>query len=161
MRIPKIYLETTIFNFPFVDDAPDLRAYTLRLFEEIRAGKFKPYTSGYVVDELEKTQNIEKREKMKALIKEYGVETLPANKKAEWLAGVYVKEGIIKSRYETDALHIAMATIASLDFIISLNFQHIVKHKTIFETEVVNIREGFKRVFIYSPMEVIGYDKDA
>ena len=42
MEIPKIYLETTIFNFPFVDDAPDLRADTLRLFEEIKAGKFKP-----------------------------------------------------------------------------------------------------------------------
>ena len=24
MRTPKIYLETTVFNFPFVDDAADL-----------------------------------------------------------------------------------------------------------------------------------------
>ena len=161
MRTPKIYLETTIFNFPFVDDAPDLRDYTLQLFEDIKAGKFIPYTSGYVVEELEKTQNIEKRNKMIALIADYGIKVMPANKKAEWLASVYVKEGIIKAKYESDALHIAMATIANLDFIISLNFQHIVKHKTIFETEVVNTREGFKRVFIYTPMEVIGYDKDA
>jgi len=29
MKIPKIYLETTIFNFPFADDALDLRDYTL------------------------------------------------------------------------------------------------------------------------------------
>ena len=161
MEIPKIYLETTIFNFPFVDDAPDLRDYTLRLFEDIRAGKFKPFTSEYVIDELEDTKNVEKRKKMKALITDYEVEVIPPNKEAEWLAGVYVKEGIIKAKYETDALHIAMATIANLDFIISLNFQHIVKHKTIFETEKVNNREGYKRVFIYTPLEVIGYDKDA
>jgi len=38
MSKPKIYLETTIFNFPFADDAPQLREDTLKLFEEIRAG---------------------------------------------------------------------------------------------------------------------------
>jgi hypothetical protein len=52
-RIPKIYLETTMFNFPFADDAPQYRADTLRLFEEIRAGRFQPYTSEYVIRELE------------------------------------------------------------------------------------------------------------
>ena len=72
MEIPKIYLETTIFNFPFVD-APELRADTLRLFEEIRAGKFKPYTSEYVIQELEaSTDTI--RDSRLGLIKEYDVE---------------------------------------------------------------------------------------
>jgi len=47
--------------------------------------------------------------------------------------------------------NIAAATIAVLDFIISLNFSHIVKHKTIIQTEIINAREGFKRVFIYTP----------
>jgi len=45
MDKPKIYLETTIFNFPFVEDAPQYRADTLRLFSEIKAGKFRPFTS--------------------------------------------------------------------------------------------------------------------
>jgi len=40
MRIPSVYLETTIFNFPFADDAPQYRDDTLQLFREIRAGKF-------------------------------------------------------------------------------------------------------------------------
>ncbi len=35
MKIPTIYLETTMFNFPFADDAPQYKADTLRLFEEI------------------------------------------------------------------------------------------------------------------------------
>jgi hypothetical protein len=42
MKLPKIYLETTMFNFPFADDAPQYQADTLRLFEEIKAGKFDP-----------------------------------------------------------------------------------------------------------------------
>jgi hypothetical protein len=40
-RVPTIYLETTIFNFPFADDAPQYKADTLRLFAEIKAGKFR------------------------------------------------------------------------------------------------------------------------
>jgi len=39
MRVPTIYLETTIFNFPFADDAPQYKADTLQLFAEIKAGK--------------------------------------------------------------------------------------------------------------------------
>ena len=45
MRVPKIYLETTIFNFLFVGDAPQYTADTRKLFEEIRAGKFEAFTS--------------------------------------------------------------------------------------------------------------------
>ena len=32
-RIQTIYLETTIFNYPFADDAPQYKADTLRLFK--------------------------------------------------------------------------------------------------------------------------------
>ncbi len=53
MRAPKIYLETSVFNFVFANDSPDKRADTLVLFEEIRQGRFEPYTSAYVLEELE------------------------------------------------------------------------------------------------------------
>ena len=67
------YLETTMFNFPFADDAPQYQADTLRLFEEIKAGKFQPYTSEYVIRELDATTNEDKRTRMKKLIEDYGV----------------------------------------------------------------------------------------
>jgi hypothetical protein len=73
---------------------------------------------------------------------------------------VYVSAGVIPAKYATDAFHIATATVAGLDYIISLNFKHIVKHKTIFETEVINTREGFKRVFIHTPAEVIDHEEN-
>jgi len=159
MEIPKIYLETTIFNFPFVDDAPELRADTLRLFEEIRAGKFKPYTSEYVIQELEaSTDTI--RDSRLGLIKEYDVEIIPKNRDAERLADVYIKEGIIKEKYGTDAIHIASATIKALDFIVSLNFKHIVKRKTKEETGKINAREGYRQIAIYTPVEVVEYDEN-
>ena len=155
MRVLSIYLETTIFNFPFVDDSPQYRADTLRLFEEIKAGKFCPYTSEYVVRELNDTRNEEKRLKMTALILDYGITVLPSSREAEHLADLYVTAGVIPEKHSTDAYHIAAATVAGLDCIVSLNFKHIVKHKTILETEYINVREGFKRIFIHTPAEVI------
>jgi hypothetical protein len=97
------------------------------------------------------------REDRLRLINDYHMEVLPAGNETEQLAGVYVSAGIIPAKYKADALHIAAATVAGLDYIVSLNFRHIVKHKTIFETEVINTREGFKRVFIHTPVEVTEY----
>jgi hypothetical protein len=159
MGRPKIYLETTIFNFPFADDAPQLRADTIRLFEAIKAGKYDPYTSSYALDELEDTKQSEKLEKMKGLIQEYNIRILPFSEEAKNLASLYLADGVISRKYLTDAYHIAITTVNQLDFIVSLNFQHIVRQKTIQETARINKREGYKQISIYEPSEVIN-DKD-
>ena len=39
--------------------------------------------------------------------------------------------------------------------IVSYNFKHIVKLKTVAMTEIVNLREGYRRIGIFSPTEVI------
>jgi len=155
-RIPTIYLETTIFNFPFADDAPQYRADTKCLFEEIKAGKFKPFTSGYVLDELEAATDSLREERLR-LIAEYSVEIIPTSDEAKNLAIAYIESGIIPSAYGTDGLHIAAASVRGLDFIVSLNFRHIVKRKTIEGTELINFQKGYKRIGIYTPAEVIDY----
>jgi hypothetical protein len=160
MRIPSIYLETTIFDFPFTDDAPQYQADTLQLFREIKAGKFRPFTSRYVLFELEDTKNAQKREKMNALIMDYGIEILLESDEIKRLALIYVSSGVIPEKFLTDATHLAAATVHDLDFIVSLNFRHIVKRKTILETEIINAHEGYRRVLIHTPAEVINYDQD-
>ena len=97
MRIQKIYLETTIFNYYFDDEA-------------------------------------------------------------ENLARRYINENVIPQRFITDGIHIAVATVNDLDIILSLNFKHIVKKKTIELTELVNIHEGYRKIQIYTPMEVVEYE---
>lgn len=159
MRIPKIYLETTIFNFYFADDALDKKQDTLKLFEEINEGKYIPFTSAYVIEELEKA-SLEKSDKMLALIKKYNVTVLDLNTEAVDLARKYVDNGIIPTKYITDGLHISTATVYDLDYIISYNFQHIVKLKTIVMTEAINLAQGYKKVGIFSPTEVVEYEDD-
>ena len=57
--------------------------------------------------------------------------------------------------FPTDALHIAMTTVYGLDFIVSLNFEHIAREWTVKKVESVNTREGYKVIGIYRPMEVL------
>jgi hypothetical protein len=154
IRKLKVYLETSIFNFVFADDAPDKQEDTLALFREIVEGKYAAFTSEYVIMELQKAPE-PKRGDMLSLIKKHGIEYLPGNEETEYLAGMYVREGIVPAKYSTDALHIAAATVNDMDLIVSYNFKHIVKLKTATLTEVVNLREGYRKIGIFSPTEVI------
>lgn len=156
MRIAKIYLETTMFNYYFDKDR-EAHADTVKLFEEIRLGKHEAFTSVYVIDELEKAP-IEKRDLMLALITQYNIKILPLSQEAEQLASIYLQEGIIPAANKIDAQHIAVATINDLDIVISLNFKHIVRKKTIELTELVNIRLNYRKIQIYAPMEVVEDD---
>ena len=158
MRKPRVYLETTMFNYYFDTDR-DAHADTVKLFKEIQAGKYEGYTSTYVTYELGNADE-PKRSNMLALIEEYGITILPDNKEAESLAEIYVKEGIIPIKHRYDSLHIAIATINDLDYIFSLNFKHINKLKTKTMTSNINIREGYKPIIIASPMEVTEDDEN-
>ena len=157
MRIPRVYIETLVFNFVFADDSPNKKRDTLKLFDEIKAGLYEPYTSDYVLQELKRAAE-QKQSQMVELIDQYGVTFLEQNDEAERLANLYVTEGVVPEKYFTDAIHIAVATVNDLDFVVSFNFQHIVKRKTMTMTEGINIREGYKRIGIHSPTEVINND---
>lgn len=158
MRAQKMYIETSVFNFLFADDAPDKRDDTLLLFKEIHDGRFLPFTSDYVLNELEQAPE-PKQSRMMALVREYSVTLLSASEEIEHLADLYVAAGIIPRKYVSDALHIAAATVNDMDLIVSFNFKHIVKLKTVTMTEAVNIREGYRRIGIYCPTEVIDNDE--
>ncbi|MCL1995048.1 MAG: PIN domain-containing protein [Defluviitaleaceae bacterium] len=156
MRKPKIYLETTMFNYYF-DTERDAHPATVKLFQEIKAGKYEAYTSAYVVDELKNAPE-PKRSDMLGLIAKYNIKMLKTETEAEKLAEVYVAEGIISKKYMYDCVHIACATVNDLDYIFSSNFQHINKIKTKVMTSAINVREGYRTVAIVSPLEVIGND---
>jgi hypothetical protein len=96
---------------------------------------------------------------MVELITKHKIVTLEPDDRAVKLANMYISEGIILNKYFTDALHIAFTTIKILDYIVSLNFTHIIKTKTIEKTSLINQREGYKKVGIYSPIEVVKNDR--
>jgi predicted nucleic acid-binding protein len=153
MRKPRIYLETTMFNYYFEADR-DAHSSTVKLFEKISVGEYEAYTSGYVISELENAQE-PKRSNMLGLISKYNINVLAGEDEARRLAGIYVKDGVIPAKYTYDGLHIAIATTNDIDYIFSLNFKHINKLRTKTMTSVINVREGYRQIVIASPMEVV------
>ena len=152
MHKPRVYLETTMFNHYFDADR-EAHVATVKLFREIKNGKYDAYTSLYVTDELGNAQE-PKRSDMLALIKKYNIKVLDISDEASDLANIYVNEGIIPVKYIYDALHIACASVNDLEYVLSLNFKHINKLKTKAMTSNTNIREGHRPVIIASPLEV-------
>ena len=152
MKKLKVYLETTMFN-RMVENGRKYCEETKLFFAEIAAGRFEPFTSVYVIEELEKTTG-EKRETMLNLIPEYHIQVLPLDEETVELASRYVKEGIIPEQYTTDAQHIASACVHNMDYILSLNFRHINKVKTKAATALVNQMLGYRSATICAPMEV-------
>ncbi|MDR0197723.1 MAG: PIN domain-containing protein [Oscillospiraceae bacterium] len=157
MKTLKVYLETTLFNYYF-DEEREAHADTVAFFEECAKGKFEPYTSLYVISELEEAPS-EKRDKMIALTERYNITVLPADDETDKLARRYVAEGALARGSLADASHIASAAVNGLDMIVSLNFRHIVKVKTAKMTGAINILLGYKAIEINSPMEVIDDEK--
>jgi hypothetical protein len=159
MDKPKIYLETTMFSFYYEErTAPsylELKAQVRQVFDLIKAGNYEPYTSAYATDELEGEPDIQKREKMKRLIAEYGIKLLAQSDEAERLVALYLQEGAMSESYPMDAVHIAIAAVNGLDFIVSLNFGHIARPWTIERVRRVNGRENYKGIGIYKPAEVL------
>ena len=156
----KVYLETTLFNFYFEENKKIDHINTVKLFEEIAAGKYEAFTSTYVIDELKKARNKEKRDKMLSLIGKYGITILRPNHEVITMAGIYTEEGVIKQKYKMDRLHIAIAAVHRLDMIVSMNFDHIVKRKTKIMTSHINVQKGYRAVKICSPKEVMENDKE-
>jgi len=157
MKILKIYLETTLFNYYFDVDR-DAHADTVMLFEECRAGVFEAFTSTYATAELEAAPP-EKRDKMLALISEYNIAVLAADEEADALSRKYITEGALPQGSLADASHIAIASLNDLDIIVSLNFRHIVRDKTITMTGAINTLLGYRPIRIETPMGVIDSDK--
>ena len=153
MRTPRIYLETTMFNYYF-DTEREANADTVKLFEEIKTGKYEAFTSVYATKEIMRAPD-ERAQKMMNLISDFGITILEAADEANTLAATYQEQGIIPPGSTVDAQHIAVATVNDLDMIISLNFRHIVRKKTVTMTGRVNTDLGYRPVEIHSPMEVV------
>ena len=163
MKTPKVYIETTLFNFYFAETRDQYYGKTVgycqdarRFFGAILAGDFRPYTSRYVVEEIMAYKNKEHQDEMLKLITDFGVKVLPRDDREGWLADQFVEAGAVPARYRDDALHIAATTIHGLDFIVSLNFEHIVKDKAMRMTAMISEAAGYESVGIYEPGEVIG-----
>jgi predicted nucleic acid-binding protein len=156
MKKPRIYLDTSIINFYFAEDAPEKMAVTRKFFdEELASGNYETYISLLVLDELEETKDQALRDKLVALANQYITEVFPLTDEVNAIAAKFVEEGIVPEKYKDDGLHLALALTNNIDYIVSWNFKHIVKLKTKRAVKAFSIKEGYKEIEITTPQEVV------
>lgn len=156
MRKAKIYLDTSVISFYFAEDAPEKMAITRQFFDqELTTGNYAIYLSYIVFEELGDTKDPILRDKMLKFARNLKAEVVPFSEAVDQIATQFVEDGLIPVKYKEDGLHLAIALLNNLDYVISWNFKHLVKLKTKRAVKIIAVREGFKEIEILTPQEVI------
>lgn len=161
MKKLKIYLDTSVINFLFADDVPELRKITEDFFEHyVRPAKYIVYVSDIVIAEIEKTKSEGKQKQLLEVIERYSLNILTLDEVSDALAAVYIREKIIPKKKLEDAQHIAIATCNQIDILLSWNFKHLSNIQKQIGVKIVNEKEGyFYPLILTNPMEVV-YEND-
>lgn len=124
----KVYLDTSVINFIYADDAPEKMAVTKEYFEKyIKTGFYEHLISTFVLEELEKTPDESHKIRLKSIINAYDISVIEIENKGEIqnLAFGYVKAKIVPESKIFDALHVAFCTLNKIDVLLSWNFKHL------------------------------------
>ena len=153
MKLPplKIYLDTSVFGGYF---DKEFELPSRHLFTCILKGQFVVVVSDVVSTEL--SQAPSKVQDLARSIASFTRHT-DITSAAIDLQKSYIEAGIVTKKSLNDALHVAIATTAGVDAIVSWNFKHIVKLDKIKRYNDINMTRGFQKLTIISPQEVV-YD---
>lgn len=124
---PSVYLDTSVINFLFADDAPQLRDLTAQFFDQsIAVGVYDVCISQYVTAEIGKTMDGLKKAQLLQVIADYDLRLIQdESPEIPALAQQYVDVGIVPQKKTDDALHVAFCTVRKLDYLASWNFKHL------------------------------------
>jgi rRNA-processing protein FCF1 len=156
MKKLKVYIDTSVINFLFADDAPDFKQITIDFFHKY-IHDYDVFVSDVVLFEINKTESNEKREQLLNVIEQYPIHifSVENNDTIDKLANLYIVNKIIPEKKREDALHIAISTFFDCDILLSWNFKHLANIKKQIAVNAVNQQEGFlKKLNLLSPLEV-------
>ena len=136
----RIYVDTSVFGAAF---APGFAEASNRLLDEVRGGRVEAVISGTVRAEIAPAP-----------------EHVRNTDEALQLRDAYLAAGVVTSKWEADALHVALATVAGCSAIVSWNFKHIVHLEKAPAYNGVNLARGYHQLAICTPPEVVQYEDE-
>jgi len=157
MKKLKLYLDTSVLNFLFAEDAPDFKNVTVDFFENyVAKGKYDVYISDVVIREIEKAPDASKRNLLLDTAKKYSLRILLLTPEAIELSERYLAERIIPPKKREDAQHIAISVCNQIDVLVSWNFKHLANIQKQLAVKIVNEQQGYYYPLVLTnPMEVL------
>ncbi|ABP66141.1 hypothetical protein Csac_0504 [Caldicellulosiruptor saccharolyticus DSM 8903] len=154
MRRLRVYLDTSVISHLDHHDNPEYMQITRKFWEELKQGKYNIYISSAVITELNKCKE-PKRSRLLEYMSQIEFTRIEINQQVLELAQKYVNECIIPSRFFDDAVHIAVASINECDILVSWNFKHIVRYRTIQGVNAINKLMGYREIQLVSPLMML------
>ncbi|GHS93216.1 hypothetical protein AGMMS50276_03050 [Synergistales bacterium] len=160
MKKLKIYLDTSVISHLQHEDAPEKTKDTLLFWDELKTGKYEVVISDLTLGEIQKCPQ-PKQTDMLNYLEEIDHEVLLNSGEVRALAEDYIANGVLTRKNRGDCIHMAFATISDCDVIVSWNFRHMVRFKTIQGIRLVNAKNGYSKVMdIIQPTMMLGVDTD-
>lgn len=145
----RVYVDTSVFGGTQDDE---FVVASTRFFDQVRLGVYVVLLSDETQREL--TGSPAAVQSVWLDLPPASVELIGLDEEARSLADDYVSAGVLGGASIADALHVAAATVAGADLILSWNFSHIVNYNRIRGFNSVNVRMGYRAMTILSPREV-------
>jgi predicted nucleic acid-binding protein len=149
MHALSLYLDTSVidgyYDPEFLDD-------TRALWRLMEAGRFAFLTSVVVEQEIAGAP-----ERVRALMRATfaGAALLPLSREADELGMAYLAQKVVPPDYEDDAYHVAVCTVARLDYLVSWNFKHLANARRESGFNAVNLLQGYPPMRIVAPTFLI------
>lgn len=145
----RVYVDTSVFGGVHDDE---FRTGSERFFAAVRDGAFTILVSEPLVVEISNAP-----EPVRATFEAHRahMEILDTTAEATALANVYLSAKVVPAASRIDALHVALASVASADIVVSWNYKHLVQLRRIRGFHAVNLLHGYPLIEIRSPLEVI------
>ncbi len=105
-----------------------------------------------VLQEVEATPSESRRSDMLELVAP--LQVLALVEPAENRAYEYQERGIFDERTVVDGLHVALAVIHGVEYLVSWNYNHLVRVSTRREVNLVNSLKGYGQIEIIAPPEL-------
>ena len=150
----RVYADTSVYGGVF--DSEFARA-NLAFFEQVGQSLLHLVSSALVANELRGAP-----QRVRDFAAWFLAHAEEARVSPECLAlgNAYLAEGIVSPASMTDALQVAVATVARCDIIVSWNFAHIVNFQRIPRYNAVNALCGYRPIRIHSPLEMVRYEEE-
>lgn len=149
MPKPRIYVDTSVIggchNAKVADESN-------RLIRAIEQGKISMLLSDLVLLEIANAPELVQTVLLG--IPETSIEYIPLTDEVLALRDAYINAGVVNAKSLNDAGHVAAATIARADAIVSWNFTHIVRLGKIRGYNQVNFANGYGLLTIISPQGI-------
>ena len=142
-----LYLETSVVGAYLDNGEPFRRDLTIRWWEH-ELSEYQIYSSILVQREIERIDEPHRSSYLK-LIKPH--DQLELSEEVAILADGYVDRGIFHRKYIADAIHVALAAVHKIDYIVTWNFGHIANVRKQARLRLFNTAAGFFSPVIVTP----------